>query len=83
MKPMSFDLETSREVLGDSLVREIESKARSDVDQKHFEPPSMAQFPKEATPWDKCMRRFEYVVYISQYEKRRLRLQRLSSSEIA
>jgi len=64
--PESFDLTTAREVVGDSLARTIEAKARQDADAQNFDPPT----PSEATYWDRALKEFETVVYREQYAKR-------------
>ncbi len=71
--PGSFDLETSREIVGDEVSREIEEAARRDADKetkigenKYFNPPDFLV----KTYWDSCEKEFIFRVYCSQYQKR-------------
>lgn len=67
MTPLSFDIETSREVAGDCATREIEAKARSDADLGISEPP-VPIFGD--TYWGKSQDWMRVVIYHAQREKR-------------
>lgn len=66
MTPMSFDLATARETIGDDFARVIEAKARKDADEEKFNPPSV----DGSSYWDKAQKEMEFVIYREQYTKR-------------
>lgn len=79
MKPLSLDPETCKEMLGDSLVREIESLAKSDFDSntvqdlhKLFAPQANANY------WSICVYAFKCVVYNNAYQLRKQKVERAS-----
>jgi hypothetical protein len=73
MTPKSFDIDTCKEVVGDARMRVIEAKARQDADNGVMDKPARA----EGTYWDVVRSDMEYVVYVTAYEKRLARIQRM------
>jgi hypothetical protein len=73
IKPNSFDIETAKEIVGDSRLRTIEAKARQDADSGISAPPSRAQ----GTYWDGVRSDMEYIVYITAHHKRMERIERM------
>jgi len=73
MTPRSFDIDTCKEVVGDARMRVIEAKARQDADNGVMDAPAMAK----GTFWDRAYSYMEYVVYVTAYEKRLARIQRM------
>jgi len=74
MTPGKFDIDTAREMLGDDLARNIESKAREDADGgvNSYSPPDMPC----NTYWDSVMLEMRKAVYLSQFHRRILRNRR-------
>jgi hypothetical protein len=72
MKPLSFEVETAREVTGDAMAREIETKARADADAQTFAPPEVGG----STYWSQVRAEMQVVVYREQYTKRMARNER-------
>ena len=77
-KPWSFDIDTSKEVVGDERVRLLEQKARIDAEKSEYLPPAARIFK---TYWDECWHEFELSVYTHAYQKRLFRLARLSEHQ--
>jgi hypothetical protein len=74
MTPKSFDIDTAKEMLGDSRMRTVEAKARADADN------GISDSPKRvpgATYWDGIQNDMEYVVYVAAHHSRMQRLERL------
>jgi len=77
MTPISFDIDTCKEVVGDDRMRVIEAKARQDADNgvtQKFQP------AKEAY-WDKVRSIMEYVIYMTAHKKRMERVARIKERE--
>lgn len=72
MQPGRFDPETAREVVGDTLSRTIEAKARADADNGSFDPPQGVG----ATYWECVQTEMQAVVYRTQFQKRTKRIAR-------
>ena len=70
LKPCSFDLATSRAVIGDDAARVIEAKARADADAKTYSPPATAQ---ATTYWDAVKAEMTAVIYGEQFARRTAR----------
>jgi hypothetical protein len=77
MTPGSFDAETSREMVGDERARKLEEKARTDADDKRYDPPLGIV---GSTYWSNCMTEFARVTYITQWRKRTERNQRKAAN---
>ena len=77
MKPGSFDIDTSKEIIGDADTREIEAAAKADFDVGIVNDP-YTLFPRKEgdTMWDGCIQEFRCVIYRHAYETRRLKAQR-------
>jgi hypothetical protein len=77
MTPQSFDIDTAKEIVGDTRMRTIEAKARQDADSGIMDKPARA----EGTYWDVIRSDMEYVVYITAHHKRSERLQRMKERQ--
>jgi hypothetical protein len=77
MTPQSFDIDTAKEIVGDTRMRTIEAKARQDADSGIMDKPARA----EGTYWDVIRSDMEYVVYITAHHKRLERLQRMKERQ--
>jgi len=73
MTPQSFDIDTAKEIVGDTRMRTIEAKARQDADSGIMDKPARAA----GTYWDVIRSDMEYVVYITAHHKRLERIQRM------
>ena len=73
MTPKSFDIDTAKEIVGDARMRVIEAKARQDADNGVMDAPAMAK----GTYWDVVYSIMEITVYVTAYEKRLARIQRM------
>jgi hypothetical protein len=63
MSAGSFDIDTSREMLGHERALVVETKARSDL---AYEPPTATS----GSYWSRCQSSFEWVVYNDQFKRR-------------
>ncbi|MBC7603279.1 MAG: hypothetical protein H7255_11560 [Ramlibacter sp.] len=68
MTPMSFDIETARDVVGEDKARILESTARLDADAGVFNLP-VAAFD-EAVYWGAVKNEMQRIVYAAQHTKR-------------
>jgi hypothetical protein len=73
MTPQSFDIDTAKEIVGDTRMRVIEAKARQDADSGIMDKPARA----EGTYWDVIRSDMEYIVYVTAHHKRLERIQRM------
>ena len=73
MKPKSFDIDTAKEIFGDSRMRTIEEKARHDADSGIMDAPKQVK----GTYWDGIQSDMDYIVYIHAHHKRTQRMQRI------
>jgi len=75
MTPKEFDIHTSKELTGNTAMRLIEDKARSDAEKGTYEPP-----PKvTGTYWDQVQDSARLMVYFQAYKKRKDRIDRMES----
>lgn len=77
MKPHSFDIDTAKEYTGDSRMRAIEAKARTDADADTYSPPHglAAVF---ATHSAGVSAQMDDTVYFNAFSKRKARAQRMA-----
>jgi hypothetical protein len=73
MRPLSFDIDTAKEVVGDARMRTIESKARQDADNRKMDAPEV----EGQSYWERVTAGMEYVVYAEAFNKRMARIQRM------
>jgi hypothetical protein len=79
MTPKSFDIDTCKEVVGDSRMRVIEAKARQDADNGVVD--KLTSVKTEGTYWDQAYSYMEYIVYITAHHKRMERIARMKEKE--
>lgn len=72
MTPLSFDLTTSRAMVGDERARIIEAKARADADAEVCDPPAVTQ----GSYWHQRQSDFEYILYLETHHRRLARNER-------
>jgi hypothetical protein len=72
MTPKSFDVDTAKQIAGDSRMREIETKARADAELNKYDPPPS----NEGSYWSQVVGEMDSVVYFAAYKKRRERMER-------
>ena len=77
MTPQSFDIDTAKEIGGDTRMRTIEAKARQDADSGIMDKPARA----EGTYWDAVRSDMEYIVYTTAHHKRLERIQRMKERQ--
>jgi hypothetical protein len=77
MTPQSFDIDTAKEIVGDTRMRAIEAKARQDADSGIMDKPARA----EGTYWDVIRSDMEYIVYTTAHHKRLERIQRMKERQ--
>jgi hypothetical protein len=77
MTPKSFDIDTCKEVVGDTRMRAIETKARQDADNGVMDKPARA----EGSYWDGIRSDMEYIVYVTAHHKRMERATRMKERE--
>ena len=77
MTPQSFDIDTAKEIVGDTRMRTIEAKARQDADSGIMDKPARA----EGTYWDVIRSDMEYIVYTTAHHKRLERIQRMKERQ--
>lgn len=78
MTPKSFDIDTAKEMVGDTRMRLIEAKARADADA------GVSDSPKRkpgASYWDNVQDDMDYVVYVTAHHKRLERIERIKQKE--
>jgi hypothetical protein len=73
MRPLSFDIDTAKEIVGDARMRVIEAKARQDADNGKMDEPELSG----QTYWDRVTAGMEIVVYTEAFKKRMARIQRM------
>ena len=74
MTPQSFDIDTAKEIVGDTQMRVIEAKARQDADNGVKDIPTL---PAGGSYWDRVVLSMEMVVYDATYRKRLERVKRM------
>ena len=77
MTPQSFDIDTAKEIVGDTRMRVIEAKARQDADSGIMDKPARAG----GTYWDAVRSDMEYIVYTTAHHKRLERIQRMKERQ--
>jgi len=77
--PKSFDIDTAKEMLGDSRMRVVEAKARADADAGISDSPKR---DNSASYWDRVMNDMEFVVYVTTHHKRLERIERIKQKEL-
>ena len=77
MIPNSFDIDTAKEVVGDSRMRTIEAKARADADSGQCEPPQQGP----GSYWSQVSAEMDYRVYINAHNKRMERIDRKKTGQ--
>lgn len=75
MKAGSFDLDTSKEVIGDDIMRQVELKARNDADSLSYSPPPLVD-ERDTSYWRSVTLQMRKTVYDAQYSKRIARNER-------
>lgn len=73
MRPLSFDIDTAKEIVGDARMRTIEAKARQDADNRKMDAPEV----EGQSYWERVNAGMEYVVYAEAFNKRMARIHRM------
>lgn len=77
MIPGSFDIDTAKEVLGDSVVREIEAAARAAAERGE---PLIPFELTGATYWDRVLSAMRHVVWAAAHDRRVARMARIKKA---
>lgn len=80
MTPKSFDIDTCKEVVGDTRMRTIEAKARHDADNGITDAPPAKV---DGTYWEGVDSYMEYIIYVTAHHKRLERIQRMKGKSNA
>ena len=80
MTPKSFDIDTCKQVVGDSRMRGIETNARQDADNGVTQKFDIDKYHKE-TYWGQVGLVMEYVIYTTTHKKRVERIARMKEKE--